>query len=403
MPNPAEHATRSAFQLNARLQSMNCIRCRKAFALTDKIVDQLLGCPQCLSTGYPAALRCHYADEGQFHIDETGQRLARYRQMLPFLIFPTLGEGATALICRDDLSSQLGVRSVWLKYEGLNPTGSHKDRMSPFIAARAASLGFTTLVAASSGNAGVSLSAYAAVAGLSACIAATNEVSDAFYTAMLATGATVERMDEDARWPFVRRMVEEKGYYPATNYLEPPVSSNPFGVDGYKTVAYELFEELQSPVSESLPTKILIPTCRGDVLAGIAYGFEELCRAGLLALAPHLVAVEPARRLELVLSGSDYRQSFATESHGMHSIGGDTATFQSKNALTASQGSAVTVSNANALKAQRDLAAGGMHVELSSAAALAGARDMQARGQLSPDDVLVLLITASGAREEHVP
>ncbi len=400
MPNPAEQATRSAFQLNARLQGLKCIRCHKAFALTDKIVDQLLGCPECLSTGYPAALRCCYDGEGEFHIDETGQRLARYRHMLPFLTFPTLGEGATALICREDLAKQLGVRSVWLKYEGLNPTGSHKDRMSPFIAARAASLDFTTLVAASSGNAGVSLSAYAAAAGMTACIAATNEVSAAFYEAMKPTGATVERMDEDARWPFVRRMSEENGYYPATNYLEPPVSSNPFGVDGYKTIAYELFEELQSPVARQLPTKILIPTCRGDVLAGIAYGFEDLCRAGLAAGTPHLVAVEPARRLELVLSGGDYRQSFATEPHGMHSIGGDTATFQSQNALSVSRGSAVSVSNQSALQAQADLSARGMHVELSSAAALAGARIMQERGELSSDDVLVLLITASGAKEE---
>ena len=180
-----------------------------------------------------------------------------------------------------------------------------------------------------------------------------------------------------------------------TNYLDPPVGSNPFGLEGYKTVAFELVEQWAGEPS----TAVLVPTARGDLLWGIWQGFLDAREAGLAAALPRMVAVEPLARLSSILAGSDYRRRFEAGPHAMTSIGGATATYQSMLALQESGGSAVEVSTAEAEQAQRDLARLGFYVELSSAVVLAALYKLCDGGQVGQGDRVVLVATSHGYKE----
>jgi hypothetical protein len=165
------------YKLNDQLQGLACLRCETACDVGDPVVDLGRGCPSCLSQGYPASLRLVY-DAGQaWEIRDHAQGMMRYIERLPFQCYPSLGEGETPQLPLPSLAERMGVTKVWLKNEGQNPTGSHKDRMSALAVARAASLGRSTVVAASSGNAGASLAAYAVAAGLDCKIIATSKIS----------------------------------------------------------------------------------------------------------------------------------------------------------------------------------------------------------------------------------
>lgn len=383
------------YELNSALTGFECLKCHQPFALDDETIDRGTGCQKCLEGGFPASLVFTYEKQKSIS-DGSKSRMLRFASFLPYREFPTIGEGDTPLIALTGLAEKIGVRNMWLKNEGQNPTGSHKDRMSGLAVARARALGKSTVIAASSGNAGASLAAYAAAGGLGCVIVSMSSISPMWEAAIEFHGAQLHtRQGQDDRWKYMQQMVNEKGMYPVTNFLKPPVSSNPFGIEGYKTIAYELVEEL----GNLAPLVILIPTCRGDLLAGMLYGFLDAKNCGLIDQLPRLVAVEPGARLELVLQGEDYREDFPVPSHHLSSIGGETVTFQSYNALKVSNGTAVGVGTRQSVLAQKALATAGLYVELSSASALAGAEVLASNNYFTPNDNVVLLGTSHGYKE----
>jgi len=384
--------TTIGYQWNGRVQGLSCLRCRQRYSPSDAVADLGVGCVSCLEQGYPVSLRVDYEHEQDWRPQSAASGMMRYAAQLPYIDFPTLGEGATPLVELPTLAQSLGIKRLWVKNEGQNPTGSHKDRMSALAVARAASLGRKTVVAASSGNAGASLAAYAAAAKMRCVIISTANISPVWERAIRMAGAELILTDTPKeRWQIMRQRVEQEGWYPVTNYLNPPTGSNPFGVQGYKTVAYEIVEQCAG----EMPTVVIIPTARGDLLWGIWQGFLETGHSKL----PRLVAVEPCVRLSSVLVGEDYRQSFAGEPHAMSSIGGTTATYQSMVALRDSQGMAVEVSTTETEEAQQALARLGLYTELSAAAALSGLRTLLREGQIAASDRVILVITSHGYKE----
>jgi threonine synthase len=386
----------TSYPLNGRITGLSCLRCGQQYELDDEVADQGIGCPACLEQGYPASLQVDYAEPQTWQIQSNTAGMKRYAARLPYLDFPSLGEGMTPLTELTVLAKELGLHKLWLKNEGQNPTGSHKDRMSVLAVARAAALGRTAVVATSSGNAGASLAAYAAAAGMRCVIIATTQISPVWAQAIKLTGAElVLTATPLERWETMRQMVEQEQWYPVTNYINPPVGSNPFGVQGYKTIAYEIVEQC----GRTAPTTIVIPASRGDLLWGIGQGLLELEQYGLLPKRPRLVAVEPIARLSRVLDGEDYRQLFPEEAHAMSSIGGETVTYQSVATLREWQGWAVEVSTETARAAQETLAHNGFYVELSSAAALGGLQTLRQRNQVDGSERVVLVATSHGYKE----
>ena len=380
------------YQWNDRVLGLSCLRCGQRYSASDEVVDLGIGCVSCLEQGYPVSLRVDYDNEQNWRPQQSATGMMRYAVHLPYINFPTLGEGVTPLVELPTLAQSTGIERLWVKNEGQNPTGSHKDRMSALAGARAASLGRRTVVAASSGNAGASLAAYAAAVNMRCAIISTANISPVWEQAIRMAGAELILTDTATeRWQLMRQKVEEEDWYPVTNYLNPPTGSNPFGVQGYKTVATEIIEQCVG----DMPTVIIVPTARGDLLWGVWQGFVE---SGCNDL-PRLVAVEPFARLSRVLGGEDYRQSFEGEPHTMSSIGGGTTTYQSMVALRDSRGMAVEVSTSETQEAQRNLARHGLYVESSSAAALAGLQTLLREGQITASDRVVLIITSHGYKE----
>lgn len=346
---------------------MACLRCDAGLPVGDH--DE--GCPVCAAVGHAANLRLVYPDAVPGRI------------VLPVADGPSLGEGGTPQVDVPDLAAEAGLGRLSLKLEWCNPTGSHKDRMSAPLMARALTRGAPLIVAASSGNAGVSLAAYAARAGLPAEIVTTPAMPEGARGAIRAHGARlVEVADSAARWRHVGRRVTD-GAFAATNYRVPAIGTNPFGIEGYKVLAGEI-------AAHGLPDLVVVPCARGDLLSGLLLGFLELGRG-----VPRLVAAEPFPRLARVLAGADYRDSFPGKTAQL-SIGGDTVTFQALHALGESRGRAVVTDDAAARAAQARLGRAGFHAELSAAAALAALFVLGADGSLAGRHAVALL-TGSGA------
>ena len=220
-----------------------------------------------------------YSSLPALRVDRPGRGTRRFGDRLPFSSFPTLGEGDTPVARLHRLARSLASDAVDIKLEGSNPTGSHKDRMTSQFVARALDRQAPVVAAASSGNAGASLAAYAAAAGLRCAIVTTPKISPAWRRAIEMTGAELHFVEDPLdRWRFIRGKGETEGWFSATNVSIPPTSSEPFGVDGYKTLAYELALDPQTANADT----ILIPTARGDLLWGIYAGFKELVDEKLL-------------------------------------------------------------------------------------------------------------------------
>lgn len=377
--------------LNPELSGFSCIRCG-----TDlEIGDYFEGCPACLSRGEPSTVRSRFRRWPKALSETPRQGMQRYAAWMPYTSWVSIGEGGTPCVSLPALADEVRIGAVFIKNEGQNPSGSHKDRASCLVVTRALDVGAKKIVAASSGNGGASLALYAAAAGLRCAIVATPALSPIYRSAIELTGAELIIAPESLeRWRSLARMVKDEGWFPATNYLNPPVGSNPFGLDGLKTIAFELFEELGPRLADA----IVVPTSRGDLIWGLHEGFCQLKAIGLIPVLPRLFAVEPYPRISKVLSGEKYTGSFPGMT-ALTSIGGSTVTYQAIEAITASAGGAVVVDDESVARDQIRLARHGCYAELSSAASLTGLELLLKDGRVSRDASAVLIATSNGYKE----
>jgi len=234
--------------------------------------------------------------------------------------------------------------------------------------------GFDTIAVASTGNAAVSVAAYAAAAQLR-CLVLAKEggmVSSAVEHSLQAMGAEIRfTRSWHERWTDLECGVREQGWYPVSNYHVPPVSSQPIGVRAYRTMAYEIAEQL----AWSVPDWIVVPVSRGDALCAMVAGFDEIRRLGWISQVPRMLAVVRFPSLqEAVRSGRE--QPLPSEYPGRVaalSISDPQSTAAAVWSVRHSGGDVLVLDDDDLTKAQVDAASHGWLVELSSAAAIAGA------------------------------
>ena len=386
----------------SHLTGLVCIRCSTSFGIEPRFD----GCPRC-RTRAPANLTPRYDLEAAAKTLSTqslGDRptgMTRYRELLPPDIqdAPTLGEGETALLhCRRH-GRRLGLERLYLKDESQNPSGSFKDRLAFTALAMAGRFGARAVGVSSTGNAGAAAAAYAARAGLPCIVLTVQGAASAILTQMQAYGAmVVATRTKGDRWKLLQTGVAEWGWYPTSPYFGPPVGSNSYGVDGYKTIAYEICEQLDWEP----PDWCVLPVAYGDALFGMWKGFDELARLGLIRQQPRMAAAEMAGCLTAALaSGADAIPEIPAPSpYVAGSISVNQSTYQALHALRASEGAAVIVPNGELLGLQRDLAAAeGVYAEPSSLAALAAVERLCKEGRIAPDDTVVVVNTASGLKD----
>jgi threonine synthase len=377
--------------LNPRLSHLRCISC----SLVLPLGDHPRGCPACEAAGRPSSLEAVYS-ELPTSLRPSGSGFA-WGEWLPYLAGVSLGEGGTPCLELPRLASGLGIAKLSVKHEGMNPTGSHKDRMSAQAVTRAMEAGASSVVLASSGNAAVSAAAYCAAADLRCEVATYRDMPTAFVTALQRLGAQRFAFDTGTeRWEHVRRRVDDEGAFALTNYCMPPVGSPVFGVEGYRAVA------LECAADGCVPDHVLVPTARGDLLWGLYSGFRDLRAAGLVDRIPRLWAVEPFPRLKRVLQGDAAQGDYPGQT-AQFSIAGGTVTLQQLHAVQRSEGGAVVVDDAGAYRGASSLAREGLWVELCAGSCVTAAAQLRAGNQIASTDHVLLILTAKGDRDPFDP
>jgi len=390
----------------ATVAGYRCIRCAAEYAPDIRIDSR--GCPICFEEA-PANLQPTYVQgcevpEPSIARSALHDSLWRYASFLPCtgIKVISLGEGLTPLLPAERLGAALGVPQLFIKDEGRNPTWSHKDRFSTVAVSMALAQGAEVLATASSGNAGASLAAYAARAGLACVVVTFAGAAGPMLSQARAYGASVVPMaQKNDRWSLLERVADRPGWFVASPYRHPVVGSHPIGIEGYKTIAYEIAEQSNGDV----PDWCVLPVCYGDALAGVAAGFRDLFGLGKIARIPRLVAAEVHGSLSVALEkGLDRieEQQPSCETIAL-SIGTTRSTYQAVKALRDTGGLAVCVSNEQLLRMQRKLAIKeGLFVELASVAPLVAIQQLREKQVMSSNDRVVAVATASGLKDLDV-
>jgi threonine synthase len=264
-------------------RNLVCIDCGSAFALGYR-----LECAACRGL-----LELHYdierlAKEGPAILHGTG--LWRYAPVLP-IANPahrvTLGEGGTPLLDCPRLARDLGVRRLLLKFDGPNPTGTVKDRSSTTAVSAALQFGYRATSVVSSGNAGSSIAAYSARAGLRSLIFAYERASapKLLHMAATATDLVIYQGVYDDLITLWDRLVAEDLFFDCG------ASRNAYKHEGKKTLAYEIAEQ----TGFTVPDVVVAPVAVGETFIATARGFREMRDAGWIPRLPMMVAAQATR------------------------------------------------------------------------------------------------------------
>ncbi len=382
----------------AAVSGLECLRCGTRYGADRYASD----CPACRAEA-PSNLVVVYAQPvgtRPWPTGATGTGFWRYGDLLPVSEAEavSLGEGGTPLRVLDRIGRDIGAH-LWGKDESRNPTWSFKDRLACIAVSVARKLGARVIVSSSTGNAGASVAAYAAKAGLRCVIFTTKGAVGPLVTQMRAYGATVVAVENKAdRWVLMQHAVRKFGAFPTSPFFGPVVGSNPYGIEGYKTLAYELVEQMGWEV----PDCCVLPVCYGDALIGMWRGFADMEALGWIRRKPRMMAAEMYGSLGTALrEGVDALPDMPlTHETVAKSTSATRSTYQALLVIRASRGAAVTVGNDAIMKWQRELAQReGIYVEPASAAALAAVSAFRTDGRIDSGEKVAVLLTASGLKD----
>ena len=325
----------------------------------------------------------------------------RYREMMPLFDGEepvTLGEGWTPLIHAKRLGAQLGLSRLYIKDESLNPTNSFKARGLSAAVTRAARLGARTLSVPSAGNAANALAAYAAAAGIPAKVFMPRDVKRPFILESELYGAEVTLVDgliTDAG-----RVAAERGA--PLGWYDVSTLKEPYRIEGKKTMAYELGEQL----GWEFPDWIIYPTGGGTGMVGMWKAFEELERMGwkTSAVRPRMVSVQAegcapiVRAFEAGAERAEMWPDAHTVADGLR-VPKAIGDFLVLRAVRESGGTAVAVSDAEMITGMREM---GMREGISAApeggAALQAVKRLTAEGRITADQTVVVFNTGGALK-----
>jgi threonine synthase len=379
---------------------LRCVHCDARYPL--EAMHE--GCPACATDEFRSGLTPEYdydlvrASLSSGALAESGIGIWRYRRLLPVTNVQnetSLGEGDTALVPMPALAAELEADGVWVKDESRNPTWSFKDRHAAVTVSKARDFGAAMIMASSSGNHGAAIAAFAARAQLGSIVLSYAGLSEAASTLVQAYGAVLAITTREGRWVIIREGIERFGWYPATNFTDIP-TNGPYGHEGYKTIAFELHEQLDGQV----PDYVVVPTAYAEGLFGIWKGFHELALLGLTDRVPRMVACEPSGGpLQAAWNNSSNPIAHVSPSPTVaRGIGGSVNSYLGIVALRESQGLVAQSSDHDILAAQGDLARQGIFAEPAAAASLAGLRALVRAGEIEPGARIVLISTSSGLK-----
>ena len=307
-------------------------------------------------------------------------------------------EGNTPLIQRDAVSRYAGCDGLWLKHEGLNPTGSFKDRGMTVAVTQALRLKATAVGCASTGNTSASLAAYAALAGMRAlvCVPAGN-IALGKLAQTLAYGAKtlLVRGDFDACLTLVKQASERLGVYLVN-------SLNPWRLEGQKTIVLEMLMQC----GWSAPDWIALPAGNLGNTSAFGKAIREAYEWGLIARMPKLLAVQAAGAspfYESFAGGFAHRVRTTPETVATAIKIGDPASYdRAVAAIRLTKGAVARVTDVEIMEAKRVIDAAGVGCEPASAASVAGIKQAVVSGLISKNETVIAVLTGHVLKDQGI-
>ncbi|MBZ4666570.1 MAG: L-threonine synthase [Mahella sp.] len=315
----------------------------------------------------------------------------RYRDYLPVndaTPVITLNEGDTPLIKAHNIEKELGGIELYLKYEGLNPTGSFKDRGMTMAISKAAEEGSNTVMCASTGNTSASAAAYAARAGMRCIVLIpNNKIALGKLAQAMAYGAEIVAIDGnfDQALQLVREITSS---HPITLVN----SINPFRIEGQKTGAFEVCDQL-----EGAPDYLAIPVGNAGNITAYWKGFKQYYEGGVISVLPKMLGFQAAGAAPIVENRIiEQPETIATAIR----IGNPASWKGASNAITESEGHIDKVTDDEILEAYKLLAsAEGVFAEPASCASVAGVIKLSRRGFFKKGQRVVCILTGNGLKD----
>lgn len=375
-----------------------CINCGKKYDI-DKII---YFCKKC---GDPLEIKYDYEKINEKITKSNWQNVPlsvwRYRDFMPIKDFSkivSLQEGGTGFHHSRQLSRILGIRQLYVKNEGENPTGSFKDRGMTVGVTKAVELGVKTVICASTGNTSASLAAYAARAGLeSIVLIPSGKIAYGKLSQAMIHGAKVIQVQGnfDESLDIVLKLSEK---YKSIYLLN---SINPFRIEGQKSLGFEICDQL----NQKTPDRIIVPVGNAGNISAIWKGLKEFHKLGLLNELPKMTGIQAAGSAPIVHAikkGSDTiipvdsPETVATAIR----IGAPVSWKKALRAIRESNGTAEMVNDEEILDAQKLLAQKeGLFVEPASASSIAGLKKLIQLGVVDKDEHVVCVTTGHGLKD----
>ncbi|ONG52122.1 pyridoxal-5'-phosphate-dependent protein subunit beta [Pseudoroseomonas deserti] len=323
-------------------------------------------------------------ERGQIQASE--RSLWRYAAALPFQPVEriSLGEGCTPLV-----KAEWSGAPVRFKCEWFMPSGSFKDRGASVMLSLLRDQGIKAVLEDSSGNGGAAIATYAAAGGMRAKIMVPASTSPAKTVQSRSLGAEIELV------PGSRQDCADAALAQSNRIFYASHNWHPFFLQGTKTLAYELWEDL----GFRAPDNVIVPCGAGSNVLGCGIGFAELLRAGQIRRMPRIFAAQPENCGPIARDwlGEDEADPMPTVAEGT-AIAQPLRMAEVLEVLRASAGGAVLLSESEIIRATRGLAGRGFYVEPTCAQAAAAFGRLLEDGQIRRDETTVVVLTGSGLK-----
>jgi len=312
---------------------------------------------------------------------------------------PLRAAGWTPTFTPTVLAKELGLKQLWVKDDGRNPTASFKDRASSVVVARARQIGAEVVVTASTGNAGAALAGMAAAVNHKAVIFAPRTAPQAKIAQLLIFNAQVILVDGnyDSAFDLTIQASQEFGWYCRnTGY-------NPFTAEGKKTAALEIWETVLLNLKGDRPLTVFIPVGDGNIISGIHKGFKDLKQLGWLEQMPRIIGVQSEKSAAVAnafFAGTETITPVnATTIADSISVDLPRDGVRAVRAATQTGGAYLTVSDEDIIKAIAPLGRVGIFAEPAGATAYAGLLKALQTGLVQAEDPVLVLNTGSGLKD----
>jgi len=388
--------------------NLTCLNCGKEYPLG----RMFEGCPHCREEDFAANLVVDYDYEtikekiNRNTLEKRkGCGIWKYEELLPIRSEGkriTLGEGGTPLLECNRMGAELGVKTLYVKDESRNPTHAWKDRLVSVGAFTAARRFGSKYIAVAGGNTAASTSAYGAKYNLKTISFERLDESNQAILQTLSYGGKIVRIKSfEDRYKLMKKCVDDLKAHPMSSYTPSP-AGDPYSQEGYKTIAYEICEQLNWDV----PEKVIVPTGQGIGLSGVWRGFVDLYEIGLIESLPNMIAAEACGSLtQTFLSGSErIKEVVPRETIARHVLDSK-ASYKGYRAIKDSDGMAVTASSDDEIMsallsfAKKE----GIFFSTTSAVTLVAIQKLKEKGYITSDSIIVCVMTAGGLKDpDHI-